>query len=63
MKARCDDEIEGDRNREIYLESLWYSIYGSVCFPRKSEKFSSKIRRLRKVSFFLDRMEEKVPRL
>jgi hypothetical protein len=26
VKARCDDEIEGDRNREIYLESLWYSI-------------------------------------
>ena len=53
MKARCDDEIEGDRNREIYLESLWYSIVRSVCFPRKSEKFSSKIRRLRKVTLVL----------
>ena len=42
MKPRCDDEIEGDRNREIYLESLWYSIVVVFVFLERVKNFRRK---------------------
>ena len=59
MKTRCDDEIDRDRNSEIYLESL----FRVFVFLERVKNFGQLVENsTAEKSLLLDRME-KVPRL